>query len=194
MLLNNSISAGVGLIPFVGDIFLAQFKANSRNAALLEEFLRIRGEVYLQMKAENKDIVQASAGKTNFIGKWKGKGKKEVAANNSEKVKVDVGEGKEATIPKDTTRSDGEQIKPGAGLEEGEVVPDESTKTTAANESTANRVSNGKTHGKRRLSFTLWRGKGTEKSKQANNRGRFVEDLAGTGEPVSGDTGTSAHT
>ncbi|CAE6363650.1 unnamed protein product [Rhizoctonia solani] len=42
MLANNAVSAGVGLIPVVGDIVLAAFKANSRNAALLEEFLRIR--------------------------------------------------------------------------------------------------------------------------------------------------------
>ncbi|KAH9945442.1 uncharacterized protein BXZ73DRAFT_96431 [Epithele typhae] len=40
MLLNNAVSAAVGLIPFVGDIVLATYKANSRNAALLEEFLR----------------------------------------------------------------------------------------------------------------------------------------------------------
>ncbi|KAH8835648.1 hypothetical protein DL96DRAFT_1575061 [Flagelloscypha sp. PMI_526] len=44
MLLNNLVSAGVGVVPFVGDVILAAYKANSRNAALLEEFLRIRGE------------------------------------------------------------------------------------------------------------------------------------------------------
>jgi len=38
------------LIPFVGDVILATFKANSRNAALLEEYLRIRGEEYLKVK------------------------------------------------------------------------------------------------------------------------------------------------
>lgn len=42
MLANNAVSAGVGLVPVVGDIILAAYKANSRNAALLEEFLRIR--------------------------------------------------------------------------------------------------------------------------------------------------------
>lgn len=42
MLVNNAISAGVGFIPVVGDVVLAAFKANSRNAALLEEYLRIR--------------------------------------------------------------------------------------------------------------------------------------------------------
>ena len=51
MLLNNAVSAAVGLVPFVGDVVLAMYKANSRNAALLEEFLRIRGEEFLKMQA-----------------------------------------------------------------------------------------------------------------------------------------------
>ncbi|WRT70788.1 uncharacterized protein IL334_007787 [Kwoniella shivajii] len=47
MLANNAISAGLGFIPIAGDIFLAAWKANSRNAHLLEEFLRIRGQELL---------------------------------------------------------------------------------------------------------------------------------------------------
>ncbi|KAH7884265.1 hypothetical protein F5I97DRAFT_1888111 [Phlebopus sp. FC_14] len=54
MLLNNAVSALSGLIPVVGDVVLAAFKANSRNAALLEEFLRIRGEEFLKLKAEKE--------------------------------------------------------------------------------------------------------------------------------------------
>ena len=54
MLLNNAISVGVGVVPIVGDIVLAMFKANSRNAALLEEYLRVRGEEYLTPEAERK--------------------------------------------------------------------------------------------------------------------------------------------
>lgn len=42
MLANNLISATIGFIPIAGDIMLAVFKANSRNAALLEVFLRER--------------------------------------------------------------------------------------------------------------------------------------------------------
>ena len=42
MLANNAVSAGIGFVPLVGDVMLATYKANSRNAALLEEFLRIR--------------------------------------------------------------------------------------------------------------------------------------------------------
>lgn len=41
---HNFISTGMGMVPAVGDICVAVYKPNSRNAALLEEFLRIRGE------------------------------------------------------------------------------------------------------------------------------------------------------
>lgn len=33
---NNTVSVGLGLIPFVGDIALATFKTNSRNAHIVE--------------------------------------------------------------------------------------------------------------------------------------------------------------
>uniref|UniRef100_A0A0K3CUG7 Uncharacterized protein n=1 Tax=Rhodotorula toruloides TaxID=5286 RepID=A0A0K3CUG7_RHOTO len=39
MLFNQLVGLGIGLIPLVGDITMAVWKANSRNAALLEEFL-----------------------------------------------------------------------------------------------------------------------------------------------------------
>lgn len=42
MLANNLISATIGFVPIVGDVMLAVYKANSRNAALLETFLRER--------------------------------------------------------------------------------------------------------------------------------------------------------
>jgi len=54
MLANNAASALMGLVPFAGDVALAAFKANSRNAALLEEFLRIRGEEFLKVQAERE--------------------------------------------------------------------------------------------------------------------------------------------
>ncbi|RSH86978.1 hypothetical protein EHS25_003466 [Saitozyma podzolica] len=47
MLFNNAVSAGVGLVPLVGDVALAAWKANSRNAHLLEAFLTLRGQEYL---------------------------------------------------------------------------------------------------------------------------------------------------
>jgi len=55
MLLNNLISAGVGFVPFAGDVILATYKANSRNAALLEEYLRIRGDEYLKAAAKRSE-------------------------------------------------------------------------------------------------------------------------------------------
>ncbi len=48
MLSNNVISTVMDLIPVVGDILLALRKANSRNALLLEEFLRGKTEEALK--------------------------------------------------------------------------------------------------------------------------------------------------
>ncbi|KAI1797152.1 hypothetical protein LXA43DRAFT_878432 [Ganoderma leucocontextum] len=62
MLLNNAISAGVGFIPIVGDIVLAMYKANSRNAALLEEYLRVRGEEFLKPEDERKQAKDVKPG------------------------------------------------------------------------------------------------------------------------------------
>lgn len=44
---SRRVSAGVGFIPIVGDIVLAVYKANSRNAKLLEEYLRVLGEEHI---------------------------------------------------------------------------------------------------------------------------------------------------
>jgi len=66
MLMNNAISAGCGLIPIAGDVILGIWKANSRNAALLEEFLRIRGEEFLKIdvaRVENPSVVKPGAGR-----------------------------------------------------------------------------------------------------------------------------------
>ncbi|CAL1716056.1 unnamed protein product [Somion occarium] len=58
MLFNNAVSLAVGLVPLAGDIILAVFKANSRNAALLEEFLRVRGEEFLKQESERMENPQ----------------------------------------------------------------------------------------------------------------------------------------
>lgn len=44
MILNLAISASIGIVPGIGDVLLAAYRANLRNARLLENFLRIRGE------------------------------------------------------------------------------------------------------------------------------------------------------
>ncbi|KAF9481940.1 hypothetical protein BDN70DRAFT_875732 [Pholiota conissans] len=95
MLLNNAVSAGVGIIPFAGDIVLAVFKANSRNAALLEEFLRIRGEEFIKMSGGTEHPEDQ---KKSGISGWFGRGKKKTATA--------------AGIP----ASDIEQVKPGSGM------------------------------------------------------------------------------
>ena len=64
--MNNAFSAGVGLVPLVGDVAVAAFGTNSRNAALLEEFLRIRGEEFLKSQmapAESSDDLRGVEGK-----------------------------------------------------------------------------------------------------------------------------------
>ncbi|WVQ70778.1 hypothetical protein IAR50_000300 [Cryptococcus sp. DSM 104548] len=60
MLFNNAISAGLGLVPVAGDIFLAAWKANSRNALLLEEYLTIRGQEYLASLHQGTSTISAS--------------------------------------------------------------------------------------------------------------------------------------
>ncbi|BEI91498.1 uncharacterized protein CcaverHIS019_0403180 [Cutaneotrichosporon cavernicola] len=59
MMFNNAISAGVGLVPLVGDIGLAVWKANWRNANLLEEFLAQRGAENLAVAAQGQAVVDA---------------------------------------------------------------------------------------------------------------------------------------
>jgi len=60
MIFNNTISTGFSLIPVIGDILLGVWKANSRNAALLEEYLRIRGEEFLKGGAHGTGKVDES--------------------------------------------------------------------------------------------------------------------------------------
>ncbi|KAK7437956.1 hypothetical protein VKT23_018391 [Stygiomarasmius scandens] len=103
MLMNNAVSAAVGFIPLAGDVILAAFKANSRNAALLEEFLRIRGEEYIKLGASS-GVAEAAATPAKG-GQDKGKGK-----------------GKTKEVAKGVTKSDAEQVKPGAGVDKGEKV------------------------------------------------------------------------
>lgn len=55
----------IGLVPVLGDVGIAMFKTNFRNAALLEEFLRIRGEEFLKAQAERVEdpsVVKPGAG------------------------------------------------------------------------------------------------------------------------------------
>lgn len=59
MFFNNAVSAGVGLVPLVGDVALAAWKANWRNAHILEEYLRHRGAENLA-KGERSGLTELS--------------------------------------------------------------------------------------------------------------------------------------
>jgi len=55
MMVNTFISVGCGMVPLVGDVALAAWKGNSRNAHALERYLRARGEEELHPKAPEND-------------------------------------------------------------------------------------------------------------------------------------------
>ena len=97
MMLNNAVSLAVSFVPFVGDVILAIFKANSRNAALLEEFLRVRGEEYLRLHPES-EVTEATPSRKKSGGWFKSK-------------KGQAG----------LTKKDAEQVKPGSGVQPGRV-------------------------------------------------------------------------
>jgi len=52
MILNVILDFLIGLVPFVGDFADAMYKCNTRNAALLENFLKERGQQNLRRKGE----------------------------------------------------------------------------------------------------------------------------------------------
>ncbi|CEH14016.1 Protein of unknown function DUF4112 [Ceraceosorus bombacis] len=58
MAANNAVSVVVGLVPIVGDIGLAVWRANSRNCKLLEEFLRVRGEEHIAQGLTGLTVLQ----------------------------------------------------------------------------------------------------------------------------------------
>lgn len=159
MLMNNAVSAAVGFVPIAGDVVLAMYKANSRNAALLEEFLRIRGEEFLKLKAQGKNpeaVAQPSSTKPG---------------DSSKKVKE---------VAKGVTKADAEQVKPGAGREQGEVVnssviPGGLTPVTgdAAGEVVASGSGISRKSG--RKSFSAWLG--SNKTSPGEHQGKFVEDV-----------------
>jgi len=157
MLMNNAVSVAVGLVPIAGDVILAAFKANSRNAALLEEFLRIRGEQFLKL---GPDAAPAAANK-----KKNGKGK---------------------TVAPGVTKSDAEQVKPGAGIDNAakEKIPGGSTAVTVesslqpASTSTsppARTPGSGKSTGRKGFGSFF-----AKKAPSPGEKGRFIENVDGS--------------
>ncbi|KAF5393151.1 hypothetical protein D9757_001329 [Collybiopsis confluens] len=162
MLVNNAVSAAVGFIPIAGDIVMASFKANSRNAALLEEFLRIRGDEFLKIQAQGANAKGKGAGKMVAPG---------------------------------VTKTDAEQVKPGAGIEAGGkdtvtgAVPGDLTVMTdtpaqqPASSSTPTRTPGSGKSGKSlgRKGFGAFFAK---KAPSAGDKGRFVENVDNPGAAV----------
>ncbi|KAF4597014.1 hypothetical protein EYR40_007464 [Pleurotus pulmonarius] len=114
MLFNNALSGAISFIPFVGDVMLAIVKANSRNAALLEEFLRVRGEEFIAIRAAggDPDKMQKDAAKAARKKRGKNKKGKEAAAPP----------GRPEEIAPGVTKGDAAQVKPGSGRVEGEKI------------------------------------------------------------------------
>ncbi|KAE9372302.1 hypothetical protein N431DRAFT_408445 [Stipitochalara longipes BDJ] len=52
MMFNIVLDFGIGLVPFLGDIADALFRANTRNAVVLEKFLRAKGERALKAQGQ----------------------------------------------------------------------------------------------------------------------------------------------
>ena len=120
MLLNNAISTGVGFIPLVGDVILAVYKANSRNAALLEEFLRVRGEGCLDMSAAG-GMAQAGGSSVGLAAPALIIASTAVAGpstlDDPKKKTSKQWFSSSAKSGKETlTASDVQQVKPGAGM------------------------------------------------------------------------------
>jgi len=168
MLTHNVVSAGVGLIPIAGSVVVAVYKANSRNAALLEEFLRIRGEEYLKMNTGPGGRALNATEKAEKQSKgWGWLKKRGVSQKNAE------------------------QVKPGAGMVEGEAVPtvpidaDSLGKTPGTSSSGGGATATAKgapsSPGKSRKRFSFHLGGSGKKSSSLDDtptEGRFVEHIS----------------
>lgn len=154
--MNNLVSAGVGFVPVAGDVVLAMYKANSRNAALLEEFLRIRGEEYIKLHGERDNGVKKGP---SLFKKLTTGGKPE--------------EGNKGTLSK----ADQEQVKPGSGLAPGEV-PQEENAEEAPPPTSAGPQNN---KSLKRNFASLFGSKKPPLPPPAGDRGRFVEDVDAPG-------------
>lgn len=170
MLMNNVVSAGVGFIPIVGGLIVGVYKANSRNAALFEEFLRIRGEEYLKLNT--------------------GPGGRPL--NATEKAEKQ-NKGWAWLKKRGVSQKDAEQVKPGAGLVEGEAVPTVPIDADSVGErpgASSSAISGGgaittakgtpPSPGKSRKRFSFQLGGNGKKSSSHNEtptEGRFVENI-----------------
>ncbi|PBK67708.1 hypothetical protein ARMSODRAFT_914860 [Armillaria solidipes] len=156
MLMNNAVSAAVGFVPIAGDVVLAMWKANSRNAALLEEFLRIRGDELLKMEAEAKE--------GSSSGPLKGTAASGVKKPDAEQVKPGAGkaEGEAIRTGGSTTPL---ALDPGSAGGQSAGLP---SAGSSGNNTTGSAMSTGK------KSFKSWM---KRKAPAAGEKGRFVENV-----------------
>lgn len=62
MMFNIIIDFAIGLVPFLGDIADALFRANTRNAVILEKHLRKKGAAALQAQGKPQPAIDPSEG------------------------------------------------------------------------------------------------------------------------------------
>ena len=89
--MNILFGAALSLVPFVGRIAMALFGPNSRNEKLFEEYMRVRGALYVQLRGSGP--LEANVGGYEW---WK------ALAPRAEGSGI--------------TGKDVRQIKPGAGM------------------------------------------------------------------------------
>lgn len=70
MMLNMMLDFGIGLVPFAGDLADAMFKANSKNAWLLEDYLVKKAVV---LNADKNPEAARRAGLLDMFREWKKK-------------------------------------------------------------------------------------------------------------------------
>jgi len=131
---NQAIATIIGFVPVVGDIGIAVFKTNSRNAALLEEYLRVRGEEFLKIqpeRVEDPEVVKPGAGKgkaEKIPGKAQSQSRLGFFSRSSKKVPTvedTPAEGKNETKRKgkDETKEKSET------KEQGEIISEDTPRT-----------------------------------------------------------------
>jgi hypothetical protein len=170
------------LLSHIGDLVLAMFKANWRNAALLEEFLRIRGAEYLRLQAEGKDATAVTAAAAESLKKQKAKEKGKGGEKEKEKEK----EKEEHQAGADgITKLDVVHLKPGAGRKSGEVIPVPAAHAPTGGAmnatSTSKSLSSPSNNGGKRSSILRWRKRSSSGAASAEgaakDKGKFVEHI-----------------
>jgi len=119
MLLNLAIGTGIGLVPVVGDIALAMWRANWRNARLLEEYLRQRGLGHTEAESATAAVASTSASASAVDKKKSGSVTKRAAGSGKEKAVAGPAVDVAATRPPAETVPGAEKLTPGSSTSGG---------------------------------------------------------------------------